>query len=412
LLRRPVWWVAGVLLALVAAGFLWARPHIQAWCHLRAARAELERYHNPQAVRHLQACLRVWPRDPDVLLLAARAARCARNYAEAERLLEMYQQARGLDDAGSLEQLLLSAERNVDRVVGLCWRYVEQDVPEAHLILEALVRGYLRRYRLAEARQCLNRWLKSHPDNPQAACLEGDFHLHYAHARAAAEASYRRVVELDPDHEEARQGLAVTLLAAKRYAEAAEHLERLRTCQPDNLSVRVGLAECRDGMSEVEEAVRLADDVLAQDSEFAPALSLRGRLALKSGQTVQAETWLRQAFARNPSDHLTRYSLIRCLHANGKEEEARKQQRALQQLEEDLERFNTIVTKEMLQRPRDPALHCALGVLLLRGGHREEGLRWLQSALRLDPQYAPARKALAEYQQKTKAPKRPPGPGP
>jgi hypothetical protein len=61
----------------------------------------------------------------------------------------------------------------------------------------------------------------------------------------------------------------------------------------------------------------------------------------------------------------------------------------------------------MLQRPRDPALHHTLGLLLLRAGHREEGLHWVQSALRLDPQFAPARQTLAEYQQKAKVPQQP-----
>jgi Tfp pilus assembly protein PilF len=393
----------GVLLGLVGVGLALALPHLQAWYHFRAARSELERYHNPQAIRHLQACLDTWRDDPDVLLLAARAARRARSYSEAERLLERYQQARGLD-AAAAEQLLLSAERRVDQVADLCWRYVEQGRPDKPLLLEALTRGYLRQYRLAEARLSLNRWLQEQPDNAQAHFLDGLFHLDYAHARSAAEASYRRAVELDPDHEEARVGLAVTLIEARKFAEAVEHLEEVRHRQPDNLSAQVGLAECLSALGRREEAVRGADGVLARQPDHAPALSLRGRLALEEGQPAQAETWLRQAAERDPSTHRTLYSLVQCLREIGKEEEARQVQRQLEQTEQDLARFNEIVTKEMLERPRDPALHHTLGRLLLRAGHREEGLHWVHSALRLDPQFAPARQTLAEYQQKAKAP--------
>src|SRR5262249_42322286 len=157
-------------------------------------RSELEHYHNPQAIRHLHACLRVWPEDPDVLLLAARAARRARSYGEAERLLGVYQQARGLD-AAAFDQLLLSAERRIHQVADACWRQVDQGHPDAPLILEALTRGYLRHYRLAEARVCLDRWLQMQPDNAQALFLDGFFHMDYAHARAAAEASYRKAVQ-------------------------------------------------------------------------------------------------------------------------------------------------------------------------------------------------------------------------
>jgi tetratricopeptide (TPR) repeat protein len=399
-----------VLLGLLAAGLALAGPQVWAWYHFRTARLELERYHNPQAIRHLQVCLRTWPEDADVLLLAARAARRARSYAEAEHLLMKVQQARGVD-AAAFEQLLLSAERRVDQVMEPCWHYVEQGHPDTPLILEALTRGYLRQYRLGEARKCLDHWMQRQPDNPQALYLDGLFHLDYAHhARSAAEASYRRAVELDPEHEEARLGLAVTLIEGRNFPEAIEHLEYMRRCQPDNLSVQVGLAECRGAQGQRAEAVRLTDDVLARQPQFVPAMSLRGRLALEDGQPEEAEPWLRQAVERDPSNHRALYSLVLCLRQNGKEEEARERQRQLDQTEEDLARYNEIVTKEMPLRPRDPALHYTLGKLLMRAGHREEGLHWVQSALRLDPQYAPARKILAEYQQKAKAPQQQPNP--
>jgi tetratricopeptide (TPR) repeat protein len=371
-----------------------------AWDHFHAARSELQRYHNPQAIRHLRICREAWPNDPDVLLLAAKAARRARVYSDTSRLLWMYQQSQGRDEAVAFEHLLLSAECRVDQVADLCWRYVEKGHPDTSLLLEALTRGYLQQYRLGKVRICLDRWRRLQPDNPQAWYLEGLFLFDYLHAPSAAMDSYRRAVELDPEHEEARLGLAVALLGDKNFAEAAEHFERLRQCQPDNLSVQVGLAECLDGLGRQAEAEQLVDAVLVRQPNFALALSLRGQFALKSGQLAEAETWLRQALQRKPTDHRARYNLSLCLERNGKEEEAQQEQRQLQQMEEDLARFNEIVTKEIVQRPTDPALHFTLGQILLRGGQREEGLRWLQNALRLDPQYAPARQALAEYSPK------------
>jgi tetratricopeptide (TPR) repeat protein len=399
-LRSPHFWAVTVLLVILATGLAIARPRLRGWYHLRAARSDLERFHNPQAIRHLQICLRVWPEDAEVLLLAARAARRARAYEEAERLLDKYQQVRGCDDAFSFEELLLSAERRVDQVAEACWHYVEQGHPDSPLILEALTRGYLRQYRLGQARLCLDHWLKDQPDNAQAYCLEGLFHLDYVHGRNPAEQSYRRALELDPDHEEARLGLAVALLDSKKYAEAAEHLEYVRQRQPENLSMQVGLAECRDGLGQSAEAVRLVDEVLAQQPGFAAALSLRGRLALESGQAVEAEAWLRRALAVNPSDHNANYNLIQCLYHNGNAAEAQRHELKLKRMEENLKRFDEIVTRDLVRTPTDPALHYTLGKLLLDGGQQQEGLRWLRSALRLDPQYAPARQALAEYYQR------------
>ncbi len=234
------------------------------------------------------------------------------------------------------------------------------------------------------------------PDNPQTFYLEGLLNLDYLHVAPDAVDSYRRAVELDPDHEEARLGLAVALLGVKNFAEATEHFQHLRQCQPDNASVQVGLAECRDGLGENAEAVRLVDDVLARQPQFAAALSLRGQFALKNEQWVEAETSLRQALRRNPLDHRAQYDLVLCLERSGQEEEARRQRQHLQQIEEDVARFHEIVTKEIARRPTDPALHYTLGQILLRSGQREEGLRWLHSALKLDPHYAPAQQALAD----------------
>src|SRR5690349_11044433 len=72
LLRSRRLWAALALLGLVGGGLAWASPHLRAWYHFRAAAADLRHYHNTQAVRHLEVCLRTWPADPDVMLLAAR----------------------------------------------------------------------------------------------------------------------------------------------------------------------------------------------------------------------------------------------------------------------------------------------------------------------------------------------------
>src|SRR5260370_10191313 len=75
-LRKPLRCLAiVVLLALTALGLTVAGRHLWTGHHLRAARSAAERYHNAEAEQHLRECLKVWPRDPEALLLAARTAR-------------------------------------------------------------------------------------------------------------------------------------------------------------------------------------------------------------------------------------------------------------------------------------------------------------------------------------------------
>lgn len=392
-----------VVLASVAIGAgIVIRSDVRAWYHRRIARLEVQRYHDRQAIEHLLICGDVWPNDPETVLLTARAARRGQNYGDAERLLRLYREIRGKihgrDDAYTFEQLLLNAETRVDEFSEACWKYVEQGRYDPSLLMEALTRGYLRQYRLGLAHLCLERWKKEQPDNPQAFYLEGMLHLDYLRSSSAAVNSYRRAVELDADHEKARLGLAIALLHGKNFAEAAEHFRRLLQGQPDNARVQVALAECLEGLSEAAEAQRLVEEALARAPQMSAALSMRGQIAFDNGELAEAETWLRQALRIDPRDHRALYSLILCLEKTGQAEEAGHWRQELQQMEQDLERFNQIITKEIAQRPNDPSLHCTIGQMLLRAGKRDEGIRWLQQSLQLNPSYAPARQALAEYQ--------------
>jgi tetratricopeptide (TPR) repeat protein len=381
----------------------WLIPRIAAWYHAHAARTELKNYHNPQALQHLKECRKVWPEDPDLLLLAARAERRALHYTEAERLLDEYRKARGLNKAYSFEQLLLAAERNVDRVAERCRRSLEQDDEDSVLILEALTRGYFRQYQPGAARWCLDRWLEMEPNNAQVHYLDGQFQMNFTHKQDAALASYRRAVELDPEHEEARVCLAVLLLDPRDKTDAEEalkHFEFVADRRADNPGVQIGMAEAYNILGQPEKAIKIADAVLAEKPDHLQALSLRGRLALDQGQYEAAESWLRETLAVDPNIAGARHLLVQCLRHNNKTDEAARLEQESKQIQEDIVRSDEIITHDLPKSPHSAALQCELGKLMLRRGRVEEGLRWLESALHEDPQYTPALDALAEYRKK------------
>ena len=210
---------------------------------------------------------------------------------------------------------------------------------------------------------------------------------------------YQQAIHIDPQHEEARLKLTAALMEQRAFVEALPHLEYLQQCQPDNLQVLVRLATCYAFLDQSQEAVRLLEDVLARKPDFAPALAERGKIALDHGEYIAAENWLREAVTRNPSDQSARYNLVQCLRRLSKDAEAQQQQQQLDQLETDLKRLYKITTQEMSQMPHNAALHCELGVLLLRNGFTESGLQWLNSAVQLDAQCTLAHRALADYYQ-------------
>jgi tetratricopeptide (TPR) repeat protein len=383
-----------------AGTYLWAAYH------LRAAREALDRYHTNAALPHLQICLAVWFRDPETLLLAARTARRLDAFDQADHYLDQYQELRGKDDESLvIERVLVHIERGEldDLVSRFCQALVERNHPATPLILEALAKGHLRMYRPRDAEKVLNQWLQRQPDNPQALLIQARIYGLDLRLQNAI-ASYRRVLTVDPEMDEARGGLCESLMQLGLSDEALPHLEYLSRRTPDNLMVQgypamvqVYLARARDQMGSSDEAEKILAALLARQPDYGPALAERGKLALRAGRTIEAEKWLRQAIARFPGDLQAHYHLVLCLEKNGKSEEARNVQARLQRIEEDIKRIQEISLVRMQQSPHDPKLHTEVGKIALRAGAIEEGLRWLHSALKEDPDYKPAHQTLMEY---------------
>jgi tetratricopeptide (TPR) repeat protein len=402
LIRHPLRTLAvGLLLALIVFGAGMAAYHFWANYHLRAARTAVERYHDTEAMEHLAIYLRARQGDAEGLLLSARVARRLEAFEQAEQFLDAYRTLHGEDDNLILERVLLrAATGDVDEVSRFGHKLVEQDNPAASLILEAFVHGYLFMYRLNEASICLKIWLEREPDNPEAHWYQGLRHEQSAHSQEAL-ASYRRAVELDPERDDARQHWAAILVQMRQSAEALPHLEYLAQRRPDNVMVQVDLARCKDELGQQAAAVEVLDNVLAAHPDYPPAVAERGRLAFQSGQLEVAEKWLRRAAALQPGDYQTHYLLSLCLRGSGKSEEYKEVQARIKQIEDDVQAIEQIVNTKMQQRPHDPALHYEAGMISLRAGSLQDGLRWLHSALREDPKYIPAHRALAYYYQRT-----------
>jgi tetratricopeptide (TPR) repeat protein len=388
--------VAGAVLVLlglgvaVAAGTLWVEYH------LRAARLALERRDFPRARAHLTRCLQARPNAPEVHFLAARAARRAGDADAAERHLSTCQRLGWVAEAVELERALLRAQRGeLARVEGYLLPGIRKDHPEAVLILEALAQGYLKTYRLGEALHCLDLWLQREPDCVPALVWRGEVKERRQQFTEAA-AAYRRAVELDPDHDPARRHLAQVLLRADLAEEALGHFEHLYRHQPGNPVVLLGLARCQRLLGRRDEARQLLEALLAGQPGHVETLSERGRLALETGEAAAAEDWLRKAVALAPYDRDALYLLYQCLLQRGRRDEAQSHLTRLEAIAADLQLLSEL-TRKIAAAPNDPALRHEAGLICLRNGQDQEGLRWLQSALQEDPNHRPTQQALAEY---------------
>jgi predicted Zn-dependent protease len=395
--------VVAVLAVAGEAAFLIGR---QVWAdhHFQAAEEAARRRDFEAARAHLALCLEIRPDDAQTHFQAARVARRAGSYGEA---VEHLKRAKELDwekNALDAEWAMLKAQNgDLAEVQPILVAWVEQGHPDSVLILEALTQGYLKIYNLPAALQCLRQWLKREPDAPQALFWRGEA-WERLHKYEEALADFGHVVQVAPERDDARLRLAEGFIHAHRPAEAAPHFETLYERQPGNPQVLLGLARCRLEQGRVDESRQLLDDLLNAQPDNGLALGERGKLELAAGKPVEAEHWLRRAAAIVPYEREVVYSFVWALEQCQKEEEAASWVKRLHQIDADLERMNEVM-RLINKSPTDPAPRHEAGVILLRNGQDQEGLRWLHNALLHDPSYRPTHVLLAEYFEKRGDPK-------
>jgi predicted Zn-dependent protease len=241
-----------------------AEPLLKQWCQLRPDDVQpwkhlLELYKQQHKNEQALDCVRaILEREPG-------------NQAMQRRLAEL------LVSSGHYED----AER-------ACQACLDQQPGERSLLLllAAIKRGQRRN---DEAEAILNRLLAEHPDYVAAQMSAGVLYRETGRfdkaiplleqvmrrdPRRARAACYQLAMALEQAgrHDEAQQ--AATKL---RYLQDAQILRELLESQPNDLDLKVRLAEMLLQHGEVEEGARLLNETLARDPEFPAARQLRAR---------------------------------------------------------------------------------------------------------------------------------------
>jgi hypothetical protein len=131
--------------------------------------------------------------------------------------------------------------------------------------------------------------------------------VHLGHARWKlwrlddATASYRRALELKPDHPAALSGLATVLLERGALVAAEEHFRRALLFDPSAIEAHGGLAAALRQQGRAQEAEASCRQMLALDPAASPGHVLLSELTADRGDFVQAEEHLWNAIAIQPT---------------------------------------------------------------------------------------------------------------
>jgi len=380
-----------------------------AWASYQYAEGDglVRRQEYAQAHRHYVNCLIIWRWSADTQLAAGRAARRAFMNSEAEYHFERCLSLSGRNcpraAAVALERLLMQAqEGDLVDIEGVLWDKVKREVPETQPILEALATGYLHAYRLAPAMKCLRMILERDPNNVDAL-----FHRGWLAERSGGAMNplkdYVRALDLRPDRDDIRLAIA-QLLGRKNPAVAIGYYEYLIVRQPENPDVVLGLAHCYQAAGQtdgLQKAAALVDRLLRKDPGNSRALSEKGVVLVAQGNVAEGEALLRRALDNEPSNfdkldiHYQLYSFLR--QQPGREAEADAQREIFERIKSDRARLDQIASRDLSKSPLDPDLHYEMGTLWYRNGKIDQGMRWLLSAVKLDPTHELAQRALADH---------------
>ncbi len=384
--------LVGLFLAVLGVYFWWLH-------HSRAAGHALEEFRLEKAQHHLKHCLKVWPFDSETQFLAAQTARRLDDLDEAEQLLKEYERRHGHGPAIALERTLLRAQQGgVDEVKSSLYALVDKDDTQAMLVLEAVARGHMVNSRADLSLQALDKLLARHADHIPALFLRAGIYDDLGKTKEAVQ-DYERAVELEPEGFDARLRLADLFSIQGRVRDATYHYEWLRQVRPADVRVVVGLSHCLVEQQERDRAKLLLDELLALQPDDVPALVERARIDLRAGKPGEAVPLLRHASRLAPYDRDAFWVLHLCMELLGDKVEDHRCLEEVARIDADRQRLTNLLSR-MKDDPSNLTLRYEAGVLMLRVGREEEGVRLLSDVVVSDPRHALAREALSEFKRR------------
>lgn len=402
--KHPGWSL--VIAALALAGLGWGGYYLSrqmvADRYMRQARQAVDVGDFPAALAALEECRRVWPRDPEIRLWLARAHWTNGKHAEATEYLRECKDVGGDTPQLALEaQMLAASAGDLNQVEAALRKQLEAQHPEKRYIREALIRGYLVRFRTEDAERLASAWIDESPGHWQPWLLRGIARtllsqelLSTAHEQAKAD--FTRVLELKPDDSLARFLLGNAQVMSGQFQQALPHLEQYHQLKPDDPAGVAVLGRCLRSLGRAEDARRFLDEWLITHSGTADVFLVRGEVAMDLGKAAEALRFFQQAQARAPAHEKIDFQLARALRALGRTEEANAHEekwRVRNQLQERLKELEQLAPGQ----PQNVAIRYEAGTIALKLGNEPVGLRWLAAVLQIDPRHKATHQVLADH---------------
>jgi putative PEP-CTERM system TPR-repeat lipoprotein len=220
--------------------------------------------------------------------------------------------------------------------------------------------------------------LAREPGNADAWKLKGDLVLYGKNQPEEALAAYRKTLAIEPKYMAAHVAIFGMLMRQGKLDDASKQLEELKSFAAKNPQTRFLEAQLAYQKKDFKAAREIAQALVQQASGNPRVLELAGATELQAGAVAQAQVYLEKALQLAPALPLARRLLIVSYLRSG------QPARALAEL-------NTAAGKDGLP----PALYSLAGEVYLQNGDAKKAEEYFAKALKLDPDDARKRTALA-----------------
>ncbi len=333
------------------------RPQ-EALAEFRAA-ARLDRNHLPSLIE-MADLLSSGDRVFEAYGVLQHAARIAPGSAEAHGLLgRCYSRLERLKDAR--EELARAVELN-------------PGLNEPHYGLAAVER---RQGRLADARRHVETFLSRAPDDEAARELRATICLEMKDYDAAL-AAYRDLRKAPPEAARYTRAIAQTLMAAARYQEAEQSLREVLDRDPEDAEARRSLYECAYRRGAYPEAAEALERLVKLRPKSCEPLLLLARSYHRLGRFPEARQRATRCLELEPGHSGAHFVIGWTWLGEG-----------------DLENAAAEFGEALRGNPNSIEALYWSATVELRLGRRPAALRLLETAIRVDPEYASARYELA-----------------
>ena len=233
-----------LVLLLLGVGLVWGP--LQKYRQVNRARQALLESQPERALDALQSLNADRPNDAQINYLLARAYRRTGNLKQAQSHLEQAQRSGwSSEEVNQQRHLALLQSGQIQETAAFFKRLLNQGVSDEIAVefYEAQAMALLHGYRFKEAMVCLNYWIDWRPQDVRPRMWRGEIWDRILYHKDAIR-EYSSVLEVAPDHLDARRHLAKSLFESHKFEQALEHYQQCTQIDSSDTEARIGVAQC------------------------------------------------------------------------------------------------------------------------------------------------------------------------